>query len=302
MLKIERILVPFDFSEASEAALAPAAKVAKIFGASLHLFHAIVLHDFRPLEGDQGFPDLTEIEDAMAERAIELFDGLVTKLSDSDILVEKVERRGTAAAPLILEYAAQEEIDLIVMSTHGRRGLRRFLLGSVAEEVVQHGRCPVLTVQPSQDLRSVGEEALVLAPIDFSERSRQAAQEAADLARKLGAELKLVHVVLRPTHPASYDAFIELAPDSEQLAEMARPQLDEIAASLRTEGLEVEADVAIGTPADTIVAVAKSSGADLIVMASQGLTGLAHLLLGSVSERVVRQAPCPVLTLKDSGE
>lgn len=297
MKKISRILAPTDFSDQASAALAPAVELAKQYDASLHLLHAIVLHDFRPLEGDAGFPDLGEVEEALAKRALELFEVLAKEHIAPEILVEKVERRGIAPATVILDYARDEEIDLIVMATHGRRGLRRFLLGSVAEEVVQHADCPVLTV-PARAVKTSSERPSILAPVDFSERSLAAADEAASLARGMDARLDLLHVVLRPMHPAAYDAFVELAPDTRELEALAKPKLEELAKALSRGGLEVATQVAIGPPAQTIVEVAESSGARMVVMASHGLSGVAHLLLGSVAERVVRTAPCQVLTIK----
>ncbi len=299
MRQIKRILVPIDFSESAAVALGPAAKIAKATGAKLHLLHAVVLHDFGPLEGESTFPDIAGIQEAMAGKAMELFDRLAEGLETPEVEIEKAERRGTAAAPLILDYAREQQIDLIVMATHGRRGVRRLLLGSVTEEVVQHAACAVLTIHPSFDATAVARPLKVLAPVDFSASAEAAAAEAADIARRLDAQLELLHVLQRPIHPASYDAFVDLGPDVEELREVLKPRLDAQAAAIG-QGLEVTTRIAIGAPAQTIAEVAERDRCSLIVIGSRGLGGVAHLLLGSVAERVVRLAGCPVLTLKGS--
>ena len=302
MLKIKKILVPTDFSESATGALAPAVTVARTFGAELHLLHGIVLHSWVPPEGAGAFPDLKEVEEAMAEKALEFLDGLERDADCDDLTVVKAERRGTAPAPLILDYAEEEGIDLIVMATHGRRGIRRFLVGSVTEEVVQHAAVPVLTVHPSFEAKEEAEGPLIIAAIDFSEVSRKAATEAADLARRLKGRLELLHVVLRPIHPATYDAFVDVGPDIEELMADARKRLEEMAGEMRQDSLAVETRVRVGGAAQTVADYAESVGCELLVVGSKGLTGVSHFLIGSVAERVVRLATCPVLVLKDDDE
>src|SRR5690606_34769986 len=114
-----------------------------------------------------------------------------------DVVVKRAVVRDVAAAPAILQYARDQEMDLVVMGTHGRRGLRRLFLGSVAEEVVRLSVCPVLTVHAGP-IRSEALFGDILVPIDFSPHSKAALRAAASLAPELGASLDLLHVVEEP--------------------------------------------------------------------------------------------------------
>ena len=139
----------------------------------------------------------------------------------------------------------------------------------------------------------------ILCPIDFSDASRAALETAADLARRFGASLTLFHAYPVPGYTFPDGSFVASSKMLEELADQARRHLEEwksIAATLGVEG--VEAVTAVGEPAHEIVTWAKEKGADLVVVGTHGRTGLTHALMGSVAERVVRRAPCPVLTVR----
>jgi nucleotide-binding universal stress UspA family protein len=138
----------------------------------------------------------------------------------------------------------------------------------------------------------------ILIPIDFSEHASAALGQAVDLARAFEATLHLLHVYQRPVELLSpYEA--PLPPSfSEEVREGARRRLDEQLAEVRGAGLPSEAHLVEGIPSEAIVAKARELSADLIVIGTRGLTGLKHVLLGSVAERVIRTAPCPVLAVK----
>jgi universal stress protein A len=139
----------------------------------------------------------------------------------------------------------------------------------------------------------------ILAPTDLSEPSQQAIQYARELAQKFGATLVLLHVVEPPRYP------IEGLPPSEQggslLADLEHLATRDLARVLANEAeVKVVRRVVLGTPYHRIVEVAEAEKVDLIVMATHGRTGFSHLFMGSVAERVVRTAPCPVLTIRPS--
>lgn len=299
MPEIERVLFPTDFSEPAEAALPYAVRLARAFGAELHLFHATVLHDYHPLQGE-GFPETESLMEILSERSRDLL-GKLKENESSSLVVKEAERRGTAPAPLILDYAAEWNMDLIVMATHGRRGLSHMWLGSVAEEVVRRASCPVLTVRTGAHERELTETGRILVPIDFSDATEQTLQCARTFSTLLDAELHLLHVIEQPIQPVFYEAYTELVPaTNEELARTARTELNKLQ---ETMGLEkTTAHVTGGFPATEVLDFAEREEIDLIIMGSQGLTGLAHLLLGSVAERVVRRAPCPVLVVKKEEE
>ena len=143
----------------------------------------------------------------------------------------------------------------------------------------------------------------ILLPTDFSACSQRAVEYATTLARKLGAAVHLVHVLEEPfTTKGSWEFHRQDTPElRERMYQDSQSRLAEIADKLHGAVPQVTTEVRSGTPTDAIVAAAIDYGADLIVMATHGRTGLPHLLLGSVAERVIRGARCPVLAVRESG-
>jgi universal stress protein A len=141
----------------------------------------------------------------------------------------------------------------------------------------------------------------ILAPTDFSDFSKQALQEALELAQTFDAKLLLLHVVEPPPYPVEG---LGLSPSSlevnllDDLERMANIELAGVLPEAQRTGVEVGRHVVVGTPYRKIVEVAEAERVDLIVMATHGRTGLSHLVMGSVAERIVRTAPCPVLTIR----
>jgi nucleotide-binding universal stress UspA family protein len=141
----------------------------------------------------------------------------------------------------------------------------------------------------------------ILVPVDFSPHAESAFRYAATLARRLDARLGLLHVVEDPFVTGAWSAEIYLPNVPELLQNLvvsAQRELAVLAASDTVKGLGVETVVITGRPAHTIVEHAHKGGFDLIVMGTHGRTGLSHVVMGSVAERVLRRAPCPVLTLR----
>jgi len=142
----------------------------------------------------------------------------------------------------------------------------------------------------------------VLAATDFSPTADVAVDRAIDVARQHGAALRLVHVL---TLPAPLPDYVPASSDfGQELHEIALKKLSETAERAERQGVEVDLEVPIGVPSQIIIRGAEEHGAGLVVIGTRGLTGLAHLLLGSTAERVVQRAPCPVLSIhpEDTGE
>ncbi len=133
MVQVGRVLFPTDLSALAESALPYAAQIARAFGAELHLFHATILHELELLQTKADLPERERVLEALEEHTNELLHRLVSGVAQCGLVLVQEERRAIAAAPAILDYADQRAIDLIVMATHGRRGLRHFFIGSVAE-------------------------------------------------------------------------------------------------------------------------------------------------------------------------
>lgn len=141
---------------------------------------------------------------------------------------------------------------------------------------------------------------MIVVPTDFSIASAPAMEYARMLAERFGAALHLLHVVEDPYVAAAWSEAYATIPDPrERLQKEAAQRLNSMIASFPN--LTATTEVVVGTPAQTIVEIARARSADLIVMGTHGRSGFAHLLLGSVAERVVRLASCPVLTVRQRG-
>ena len=296
MLKIKNILLAHDLTSSTDGAVALATQLARTTGATLHVVFADILYG------------------AGADQAAHLSAGLAAGTDPSERLRAAVGLdplpletryavvRGIAPAPALLDYALSHEMDLIVMGTHGRRGLRRLMLGSVAEEVVRHAPCPVLTVPQHGGVK---EDAVreILVPIDFSEHAFRALVHARALAESLQARLVLLHVVEDKLHPAFYGPALQSIYDVDPLIE------EKAVAHLKREfehagGREGEADFVAryGVAPGVILDVAEARGVGLVVMGTHGLTALERFFVGSVTDKVVRAAPCPVFTVRSFGK
>lgn len=203
-------------------------------------------------------------------------------------------------APGIVEFARANDCDFIVMGSHGRRGFRKLMLGSVALEVMRSASCPVFTIG-GKDETEAGHNpmAQILIPFDFSDYSLTALEYAARLAEKLHANLDVLHVVEDTFYPAFYGPFMhsiyESTPNIEKLVEeQMRRHVEDTGFDMRRVVLSVRP----GHPGSEIAHYADEKAIDIIIMATHGLSGLQHLFMGSVTERTAHLAKCPVLTLR----
>jgi nucleotide-binding universal stress UspA family protein len=188
------------------------------------------------------------------------------------------------------------------MGTHGRRGLGHLFLGSTAEEVVRFATCPVLTIRELEKERPAEKRERILVPVDFSEHSKAALSHAKGVAAVYGARLDVLHVIEETVHPAFYGTgmtdIVELRPD---IVVKAKAAMEKLFNDTPGPEVKVEYHAVIGRAHQEIVQYATLEEKDLIIIATHGLSGLERMLLGSVAEKVVRRAPCPVLTVKASG-
>ena len=206
-----------------------------------------------------------------------------------------------SAASSIADYAKENEIDLIVQTTHGRTGLSRLLMGSIAESIVRNANCPVLTLKVREGLPKIKFQR-ILVPVDFSTPCENAIQIADSLVGGDHPELHLLHV-------APPVRMVTAAPDvivPASMVEAVTPSKSELKKKLREIKLSGEVPlenirhvVAEGDPAsDAVIDYAGNHNIDLIAMTTHGHSGISRLLMGSVAESVVRNASCPVLTLR----
>jgi nucleotide-binding universal stress UspA family protein len=278
-MAIRDVLCLTDLSPGSETAFEHARFLAEWYQAELTVYHAV-----ETFEGD--FPDITfgvaqELAQAAEKRAALLLgrrrDGVRTRCS---VKVEHVR----SAHDAVIEMVRGRRPDLTVMATHGRQGLPHFLLGSITEEVVQRVHTPVLCLREGEPRPY----RRILVPTDLSLASRLAFPLAAFLARSFGAEVIGLHVV-----PAPRASTLGAAPGPPPAAPTEAALWDFYRSDFAE--VPVTAQVCVGAAWDRIVDTATVERADLIVMATRGHDSLSDRILGSHTERVLRQAPCPVL-------
>lgn len=299
-LTLDRILFPTDFSPSAEGAFRHAAWLADRFDAELHVLH-VVEHESEPVLGWPDVPPpagpLITLEEVHEDLEIPLPE---PPLGENDTVgVVATEVVGRTAPEAILDYARDEEVDLVVMGTEGKRGWRRGVLGSVAEAVTRRAPCPVLTVRPL-DAPGTSEwpPSRVLLAIDDvpPDGIPPVAEWAARIAVFHGVPLEVVHVTHEPLLASG--GF----PLPSVLRDEARRELADLTERLRAEipgELSVHITVRSGPPAETVLAVAEEVEAGLLVVGTEGLSGPGRLVLGSVAEELVRTAPCPVLVARD---
>ena len=198
------------------------------------------------------------------------------------------------ASDKILSFAETQGVNLIVMGTHGLRGVDRLMLGSVTERVLRKARCPVLVVRkPAHDFVSPGEKAdpinikKIVLCMDFSEHAQRALNHAFSIAKQYNAELTLLHVLEHL--PGSTDIQSATAKATEQLRELVSPRA-------RKPSL-VKFLVRIGKPYQEIIEVASETQTDLVIMGVRGRSSLNSALFGSTTYRVIQLGPCPVLAV-----
>jgi nucleotide-binding universal stress UspA family protein len=305
-----RILVPLDGSHLAERALPPALVLAGRAGVAAQLPGEIILlrvpvaermlvhyparHTF--LMPEQSFEysrlECTQYLDTIRE-TYQRPDVVIRQAS-----TEQMTFLDTDVAAALIDTAALENVDLIVMSPHGRSGFTRWMLGSVTERVLRHVNRPVWMVRSDKPVQRL------LLPLDGSELAETAVPAAVELAQMLDC----CTLLLRVEPPMVVDAYtigqrkhVEVAPGNQlqcRFHQDAARYLEGQAERFRSCGLKVESVVAQGKPANTILEMAEIHHSDLIVMATHGRSGLKRWVYGSVTEKVLRSALCSLMIVR----
>lgn len=299
MRKTHNILVAHDFSECSAQALAHGIELATKTGAALHFLYVEILYNDQRLKEEAAKTKAQLLREKLKEAITEATEKL--GIGEEDLPVTRYTvLRDIAAAPAIIQYCLDYQIDMVIMGTHGRTGFTRKLLGSVAEEVVRQAPCTVLTIREQVPYKALEPNLNRIAvPIDFSDHSRAALRDALELAKTFGAQLDLVHVIEERLHPAFYNTGVfsiyDIEPDIEA---KVMAELRKLFSETGDDQIETEFTILHGSPAKEILHWMAPRNIDLLVISTHGLSGLERTVLGSVTERIVREAPCPVLTIK----
>lgn len=279
------ILVPTDFTATSVNALAYARALARDYGSRIFVTHAVAPNPpiFLPME-----PVPPELDGEWADAQAEL-DKFLRQGRRAEIIQEGILERGELWNVLD-DVIYRHSIDLIVLGSHGRHGLKKLVLGSGAEEIFRRAQCPVLTVgpkvpEPSGDV--LGFEHIIFAT-DFSDGSLKALPYALSLAEENQASLTLLHVV--PLVPMQHQMYVSGG---------AEQRLEALIPPEAKDWCQVSTVVSFEFPAEGILHLAESQSADLIVMGvhKRAARAAAHLPW-AIAYDVVCHAPCPVLTVR----
>ena len=296
-ISIQRILCPTDFSLFSVRALRHAATLARLFRAELTVLH--VIPTFPPYGAESPYysmpvwtgPELRrEAEEEMGrfvQSARELGVSLETKIGEG------------RPAQEIQALATALPADLVVMGTHGQSGFERLLLGSVTERLLHRLSCPVMTVchEEGRTWEAPGLVRRILCPTDFSESSAQTIAFALSLAAAKQAHVTLFHVIeALPEATAHFPRFPEGF--RRELELRAGEHLHDLVPAEARGTVEIEERVTSGRAYREILRAAATSDFDLIVMGIHGRGPLGGMILGSTAHHVVREATCPVLTVR----
>jgi nucleotide-binding universal stress UspA family protein len=276
------ILLPVDFGDTATVAARTASRMAKALGARIVALYA---DSFLPPVAYADIPvawyseNVEELKAAAAEK----LNSFLREHVSTDIAVEP---RVVADTPVhaILSVAASEPIEMIVMGTHGRSGWRRALLGSIAESVLHEAETPVLTIRHSEAEPFRGEPEIrkILCPVNYSDVARAALTRAVAMADAFDAEVYVAHVVE--------------ASQKRENGEVLEELRTWIPSELRHRCCYKEL-VVHGQAAEQVLDLASSTGADLIVIGAQHKRFVDSTVIGTTTDRIVRHAGCPVLTV-----
>ncbi|MGD0425852.1 MAG: universal stress protein [Candidatus Acidiferrales bacterium] len=292
-IRLQNILYLTDFSGASEAALPFAVTLARAYGANVHALHILLPTPYPYAYSAPGLiAAALEAEEENAQAEMQKVDSQLTGLQhETDV------ERGTRIWPEVEQAIQEDNIDLVVVGTHGRTGANKLMMGSVAEEIFRRSPVPVLTVGPN--VRSGAHEGgrfhRVLFATDLTPESLARAPYAVSLAQENQALLLLLLVMPKPAYPSADDK-----KRLEMCTSEAMQCLSDIVPDDANLEFSWEAVVEYGEPAERIVEVAKQRGVDLIVLGVRKATHMdAAVHLGSaIAHKVVAHAPCPVLTAR----
>lgn len=285
-IRFQNVLLATDFSDASFAAVGHAAVVARSYQGTVHVVHVIVpeVYWWAPPES---LPSIEEGIETWAQREMKV---LLASERLRDIPHNGIIKHGEIW-DVLQSYVAQHQTDLIVTGTRGRRGLRKLVMGSVAEEILRLSSVPVLTVQPDASPSGIRVLRNVLYPTDFSVDSIRALAYALSLSQRFQASVTLLYVA----HRTSYDSQVH-----DRLEAFFIDQLRQLVPPETASQCQQQFIVKFGDPTAEILRCADECSADLIVMGVRGVGAIVRATthFGSTAYRVISEARAPVFSVR----
>jgi len=297
MVNFTRILCPVDFSEASTHAIEHAVAIGRWYDGTITALH--VLEPWAGFEPPILFAERGNLATLRADRAhigTLLTSSLQPAAAAHVPFTTRIEQGNPAEA--VLKCATELPADVIVMGSHGRGGFERLILGSVAEKVLHHAPCPVLTVPPKSATPARLPFMRLLCAVDFSDPSLQALHVALSMAEESDSELIVLHAIEWPDDETFLAESLDTPDTRRHLEQRALERLDALIPDEARVWCRPSAKVAVGRAYRQIVSEANAVSADLIVIGVQGRSAVNLALFGSTANQVVRRATCPVLTIR----
>lgn len=299
----KRILVPLDGSELAESVIPFASYLARIYTATLVLFHVVEKNTQGAVHGQHHIQQADEAHTYL-QKLVEFLtaDGI---LATQD--VHEVQEFGVAQT--IHDHAVELNTDLIILCAHGKGGLRDLLFGPIAQQVIRQGTIPVLCVRPDcACVDHAGAIRKILLPLDGAPAHEAAIGPAADLARHSGAAIDLLTIVPTADTLPMKDAIASrhspraTALTLEHFTDQAAEYLDKVASTLTADGISVQTLIARGETAKQMSEVINSGDYDLIVMATHSNTAIDAHWSGNLTPRFLPDTPVPVLLIRGAPE
>ena len=283
---IHRLLIATDLSHRSDSVVACGIDFARLFGAHADIAYVLPTEEYA-MAGPEG---IIEGRAAARRDLLELKARLRRNAAYDDDSNDEATLLEGPVAECLLQCVRDKNIDLVVVGTHGRGGLGKILLGSVAENVFRHSQVPVLTIGPScRHPRRWNAVHEILAPCDLTAKSHPAVWYACDMARAHHSRLTLLYV-LEGASPGTQT-------DPDRVKAGIRERLSAIVGN-RADGLDLNYRVEFGGVAPAILEVASEVKAELIVLGVRPSTGVFDRFQWPVAYELVREATCPVLTIR----
>ena len=303
----KRMLVPLDGSELAEVVLPYAKELAGRLDLDIVFLHVCSAHESESLAMHRAYVERAAEIARLQSREVQAKTGIQPG-------AKEVETRGEVVvghpAEEIVRYADESDIDLILMTTHGRSGIRRWVMGSVADKVLRASRVPIWLVRagiPEQIVHDKWPQRTILVPLDGSGLGESVLPHVEALAKQRGVELVdvvLLRVCEPPVIPSDYPADMPLSWEehvkqiTDHVKQVAEQYLAGVEKRLTDAGLRVRSEVLMGKPADEIIDYADKDPFNLIVMATHGFSGLTRWEYGNVANKVLHGVSSPIFLVR----
>jgi nucleotide-binding universal stress UspA family protein len=293
-----QILVTLDGSDLAECALPWATTLARQLPADLVLLRVVSVS----ADIEDAVPETETLVARQESEAREYLGRIANQVHAAGLSADTVVRRGPAA-DVIIEYAAEAQVEQIIMATHGYSGFSRWIHGSVADRVLQSANVPVLLVCANEKPPGEAEAMVVcqriLVPLDGSAVAEQVLPLTTQVARAFEAEVIFFQVpIVYASGSFTGDWYMPFEGVFETAERDAQAYLRSVASRLQAQGLQVSTAIRMGGVATAIIEYAEANQIDLIAMCTHGRTGLARWAMGSVADRVLRAGRMPLLLVR----